>query len=303
MKRVFGWLALPIVALTVLPTLAQPKKPRVVATFLPMYLFTRGIVGKDGQVEVLVPPGSGAHEYQATPANAKAVAQADVVVMNGLGFEEFMAGLLKNAGNKRARVIDASRGIKPMGEKQEKHSHSHSHGGHSHSHSQGNPHVWLDPVLAIQQVSNIRDGLIAADPANAQTYRANATTLINQLQQLDKEFQTRLAPVKGCKFIAFHDAFPYLAKRYGLQQMAVVELPEDALTPKDVQRVKTAAQKFQVKALLSEPGVDDKRLQQIANELKLPVKTLDPLEGGKLEPDYYFQVMRQNLATLESVCK
>ncbi len=299
MKRVFGWLALPMVALTVLPTLAQPKKPRVVATFLPMYLFTRGIVGKDGQVEVLVPPGSGAHEYQATPANAKAVAQADVVVMNGLGFEEFMAGLLKNAGNKRARVIDASRGIKPMGEKQEKH----SHWGHSHSHSQGNPHVWLDPVLAIQQVSNIRDGLIAADPANAQTYRANATTLINQLQQLDKEFQTRLAPVKGCKFIAFHDAFPYLAKRYGLQQMAVVELPEDALTPKDVQRVKTAAQKFQVKALLSEPGVDDKRLQQIASELKLPVKTLDPLEGGKLEPDYYFQVMRQNLATLESVCK
>ncbi len=299
MKRVFGWLALPIVALTVLPTLAQPKKPRVVATFLPMYLFTRGIVGKDGQVEVLVPPGSGAHEYQATPANAKAVAQADVVVMNGLGFEEFMAGLLKNAGNKRARVIDASRGIKPMGEKQEKH----RHGGHAHSHSQGNPHVWLDPVLAIQQVSNIRDGLIAADPANAQTYRANATTLINQLQQLDKEFQTRLAPVKGCKFIAFHDAFPYLAKRYGLQQMAVVELPEDALTPKDVQRVKTAAQKFQVKALLSEPGVDDKRLQKIANELKLPVKTLDPLEGGKLEPDYYFQVMRQSLATLESVCK
>jgi zinc/manganese transport system substrate-binding protein len=299
MKRVFSWLALPIVALTVLPALTQPKKPRVVATFLPMYLFTRGIVGKDGQVEVLVPPGSGAHEYQATPANAKAVAQADVVVMNGLGFEEFMAGLLKNAGNKRARVIDASRGIKPMEEKQEKH----SHGGHSHAHSQGNPHVWLDPVLAIQQVSNIRDGLIAADPANAQTYRANATTLINQLQQLDKEFQTRLAPVKGCKFIAFHDAFPYLAKRYGLQQMAVVELPEDALTPKDVQRVKTAAQKFQVKALLSEPGVDDKRLQQIANELKLPVKTLDPLEGGKLEPDYYFQVMRQNLATLESVCK
>ncbi len=301
MKKLLGWLALPIVALAVLPSVAQTKKPRVVATFLPMYLFTRGVMGDQGQLEVLVPPGSSAHEYQATPANAKAVSQADVVVMNGLDFEEFIEGLIKNAGGKRVKLIDASKGIKPLqtsSKKEEKHSH-----GHSHGHSSGNPHVWLDPVLAVQQVTNIRDGLIAADPANANTYKTNAAALINRLNQLDREFKTRLAPVKGCKFVAFHDAFPYLAKRYGLEQVAVVELPEDALTPKDIQRVKTTAQKFKVRALLSEPGVDDKRLQQIAQEIKLPVKTLDPLESGKLETDYYFQVMQQNLDTLESVCK
>jgi len=293
MLKILRWLALPIVALGALPVPAQVKKPKVVATFLPMYLFTRGVVGKEGQLEVLVPPGSSAHEYQATPANAQSVAKADVVVMNGLDFEEFMEGLIKNAGNKKAKLVDASKGIKPLGDKK----------AEKHSHSGGNPHVWLDPVLAMQQVTNIRDGLVSADPTNAQAYKTNAASFIKQLQQLDGEFKTRLAPVKGCKFIAFHDAFPYLAKRYGLQQEAVVELPEDALTPKDIQRVKTAAQKFKVKGMLSEPGVDDKRLQQIAQELKLPVKTLDPLESGKLEPDYYFQVMRQNLATLESVCK
>ncbi len=258
-------------------------------------------MGNQGQLEVLVPPGTGAHEYQATPANAKSLSQADVVVMNGLDFEEFMEGLLKNTSNKKVKVIDASKGITPLQDaKKEKHSHGHNH---DHSHSGGNPHVWLDPVLAIQQVTNIRNGLVAADPANAETYKANATKMIDRLKELDRQFKTRLAPVKGCKFIAFHDAFPYLAKRYGLEQKAVVQLPEDALKPQDIQRVKSTAQKFQVKALLSEPGVDDKRLQQIAAELKLPVKTLDPLEGGKLEPDYYFQVMTQNLATLESVCK
>ncbi len=301
MKKILGWLTLPILAFTLFPAVAQTKKPKVVATFLPMYLFTRSVMGNQGQLEVLVPPGTGAHEYQATPANAKSLSQADVVVMNGLDFEEFMEGLLKNTSNKKVKVIDASKGITPLQDaKKEKHSHGHNH---DHSHSGGNPHVWLDPVLAIQQVTNIRNGLVAADPANAETYKANATKMIDRLKELDRQFKTRLAPVKGCKFIAFHDAFPYLAKRYGLEQKAVVQLPEDALKPQDIQRVKSTAQKFQVKALLSEPGVDDKRLQQIAAELKLPVKTLDPLEGGKLEPDYYFQVMTQNLATLESVCK
>ncbi|PLS69567.1 MAG: ABC transporter substrate-binding protein [Cyanobacteria bacterium M5B4] len=301
MRKILGWLALPIVALTIFPAVAQTKKPKVVATFLPMYLFTKSVMGNQGQLEVLVPPGTGAHEYQATPANAKSLSQADVVVMNGLDFEEFMEGLLKNNSNKKVKVIDASKGITPLQDKDAK-AEKHSH-GHNHSHSGGNPHVWLDPVLAVQQVTNIRNGLVAADPANGETYKANATKMIDRLQELDRQFKTRLAPVKGCKFIAFHDAFPYLAKRYGLEQKAVVELPEDALKPQDIQRVKSAAQKFQVKALLSEPGVDDKRLQQIAKELKLPVKTLDPLESGKLDPDYYFQVMTQNLATLESVCK
>lgn len=301
MRKILGWLALPIVALTIFPAVAQTKKPKVVATFLPMYLFTKSVMGNQGQLEVLVPPGTGAHEYQATPANAKSLSQADVVVMNGLDFEEFMEGLLKNNSNKKVKVIDASKGITPLQDKDAK-AEKHSH-GHNHSHSGGNPHVWLDPVLAVQQVTNIRNGLVAADPANGETYKANATKMIDRLQELDRQFKTRLAPVKGCKFIAFHDAFPYLAKRYGLEQKAVVELPEDALKPQDIQRVKSAVQKFQVKALLSEPGVDDKRLQQIAKELKLPVKTLDPLESGKLDPDYYFQVMTQNLATLESVCK
>ncbi|MCS6959153.1 MAG: zinc ABC transporter substrate-binding protein [Pseudanabaenaceae cyanobacterium SKYGB_i_bin29] len=296
--------ALGLLALLGFPGWGQSQRPKVVATFLPMYWFTKGVVGDRADVEVLVPPGMSAHEYQATPANARTLAQANVVVMNGLGLEEFMTGLLKNVGKRNLRVIDASKGIQPLKEEGHKHNHGHDHKhGHGHSHSAGNPHVWLDPVLAIQQVNNIRDGLVAADPPNAPVYKTNAANFIKQLQNLDQEFRNRLAPVRGCKFIAFHDAFPYLAKRYGLQQMAVVELPEDVLKPQDIQRVKSAAQKFPVKALLSEPGVDDKRLQQIAQELKLPVRTLDPLERGELQSDYYFRVMRQNLATLEAVCK
>jgi zinc transport system substrate-binding protein len=92
---------------------------------------------------------------------------------------------------------------------------------------------------------------------------------IQQLQQLDKEFQQRLALVKGCNFITFHDAFPYLAQRYGLKQEAIVEIPEDSITPKDIQRVQQAANQYQVKALLTEPGIEDKRIQQISSEYNL----------------------------------
>ncbi|WP_235441086.1 metal ABC transporter solute-binding protein, Zn/Mn family, partial [Limnoraphis robusta] len=248
------------------------------------------------EVEILVPPNVTAHEYQASPSDARKLAQAQILVKNGLGMETFLSGLVANAGNPQLKQIDASQGIQALQEED----HDHDHG---HSHAEGNPHVWLDPILAQKQVANIREGLIAADAGNAQTYRANADAYIKQLQQLDQEFKSRLGSVKGCKFIAFHEAYPYLARRYGIQQMAVLELPEDSISPRDIQRVIAAVKEYDVQALLSEPGVNDSRLQQISNDVGLPVKTLDPIETGSLDPQYYFTAMRKNLKTLEDICK
>ena len=157
--------------------------------------------------------------------------------------------------------------------------------------------------MAQQQVATIRDALIAIDPNNADNYRTNADAYIQQLQQLDNEFQQRLAPVAGCNFITFHDAFPYLAQRYGLQQEAIVEIPEDSITPKDIQRVQQAANQYQVKALLTEPGIEDKRIQQIASDLNIPLEEIDPLESGETDPQYYFQAMRGNLEALARACQ
>lgn len=280
---------------TLAPSAQNQQNTRIIATFLPIYMFTRGVTGDDAQVEILIPPGAEVHDYQATPGNVRELSQADVIVKNGLGMEEFLDQLIANAGNPQLREIDSSQGIETIEEEQGD--------GHGHGHEQGNSHVWLDPVLAQQQVANIRDGLIEADPANAETYRSNAATYIEQLQQLDKEFAQRLASAKGCKFIAFHDAFPYLASRYGLEQMAIVELPEDSITPSDLQRVANAVEEYQAKAIFSEPQVDDKRLQQIASDLNLPVEELDPIESGEADPQYYFQAMEQNLQTLEQACQ
>ncbi|NDJ21383.1 zinc ABC transporter solute-binding protein [Nostoc sp. B(2019)] len=279
----------------------QAGKTKVVTTFLPMFLFAKAVAGNVADVEILVPPGTEVHDYQATPENVKAIATANVLVKNGLGLEEFLEDTVKNAQNPKLTEIDASKGIKPLNEispveetaKEEK----------DHDHATGNPHVWLDPVLAKQQVINIRDGLIASDPENKAAYEANAAAYINELETLNGEFQQTLQKNPSCTFITFHDAFPYLAQRYKLKQVAVVKVPEDQLSPADVQNAVNAVRKYKVKALFSEPGVDNKLLTSLSQDLKLTLRPLDSLETGETDSQYYFKAMRANLQTLETACK
>ncbi len=282
---------------------AQLEKTKVVTTFLPIYLFTKAVAGNIADVEILVPPGTEVHEYQATPENVKAIATANVLVKNGLGLEEFLENTVKNAENSKLTEIDASKGIKPLNEISPVVRTTEEEKDHDHEHAQGNPHVWLDPVLAKQQVTNIRDGLIAADPANKVTYEANAAAYIKKLESLNSEFQQTLQKTPSCTFITFHDAFPYLAQRYNLKQVAVVQIPEDQLSPTDVQNAVNAVKKFKVKALFSEPGVDNKLLTSLSKDLKLNLRTLDSLETGETDPQHYFKAMKANLQTLETACK
>ena len=278
---------------------------KIIATFLPIYIFTKGVAGETEEIEILIPPGTDPHEYQGTPENARSIAQADILVKNGLGLEEFLEKLVDSTGNSQLQKINASQNIEPIEMEEDDDNHNdydHDH-DHDHSHKEGNPHVWLDPVLAQQQVKNIRDGLIKANPNNATTYQANASIYLEKLQRLDQEFKTRLKPFKECKFIVFHDAYPYLAKRYNLQQIAVVELPQDNIKPRDIQRVIEAAKKYQVKGLLAEIGFNDSRMQQIAKDIGLPIKKLDPINSGLLDPEHYFTAMRNNLKSLEEVCQ
>lgn len=283
----------------------QANRIKVVTTFLPVYLFTKAVAGEAAEVEILIKPGTDVHEYQATPNDVRAIATAKVLVKNGLGIEEFLEDTVKNAENPQLIQIDSSKGIKAVGEISpvEKIANNEKGHDHDHAHSNGNPHIWLDPVLAKQQIINIRDGLITADPANKSIYEANATAYIQELEKLDSEFQQTLKQTPNCTFITFHDAFPYIAKRYNLKQVAVVAIPEDQLSPADLQKTVNTVKKYQVKTLFSEPGVDNKLLNSLSQDLKLTLQTLDSLETGQTEPKYYFQAMKTNLQALVNGCK
>jgi zinc/manganese transport system substrate-binding protein len=281
----------------------QLAKTKVVTTFLPVYLFTKAVAGNTADVKILVPPGTDIHEYQATPENIQAIATASVLIKNGLGLEEFLQDTVKNAQNPKLLEIDASKNIQAINEISPVEHTGQKEKDHEHKHTNGNPHIWLDPVLAKQQVLNIRDGLIAADPTNQAIYESNAAAYIKELDNLNNEFQQTLQQTPNCTFITFHDAFPYLAKRYNLNQVAVVEIPEDQLSPTDVQNVVKTVKKYQVKALFSEPGVDNKLLKSLSQDLNLTLHSLDSLETGETDPQYYFTAMRTNLQTLTKACK
>lgn len=281
--------------------IAQPNKQlRVTATFLPVYLFTKAVAGDAAQVTILVKPGTEVHEYQSTPDDVKTLAQTDLVVMNGLGIEAFLDNTIKGAQNAQLKVVNASKGIEAVNQASQvvhplENSQENAHGV--------NPHVWLDPLLAKKQVENIRDGLVAADPKNKAQYEANAAAYVRQLDTLNQNYEKSLKGYRDRTFITFHDAFPYLARRYHLQQVAVVDLPEDQLSPEDVKGTINAVKQFKAKALLSEPGIDNKLLTSLATDLNLTLRPLDSLEAGQQDPQYYFTAMNANLQTLQAAFK
>lgn len=281
------------------------NKVKIMTTFLPTYWFTRAVAGDLAEIEVLVPPGIEIHHYQITPENIRKLALANILVKNGLGLEKFLDDAVKSSENKSLHVIDASRGINPLnpiaplktaGKQYDE----------SHHHTGANPHVWLDPILVIQQVNNIRDGLITVDPKNKSSYQDNASAYIQELLNLHNSFQQRLQNHRiplDCKFITFHDAFPYLAKRYSLKQVVIVELPEEQLSPHDLKKIVDTVKKYQVKALFGEFGIDNKLLNNLAKDLNITLRYLDSLELGDKNPLYYFQGMQANLENLASACK
>lgn len=305
---------------------APPEdKLQIVTTFLPMTDFTQAVAGDRATVTQLLPLNVSPHDYQSKPQDVRRLAEADVLVENGLALESFLAGLVKNADNPDLKIVDASKGISVNTFAAEDSDVDHSATDHSdaehslenqkedsdhdnehddeHSHGKYDPHIWLDPKRAVQQVENIRDALIAADPEGADAYTANAAVYIQKLQSLDSKISTVLKSYSGQSFVTYHDFAYYFAASYGLKVIHLVRVPEDNATPADVQRVIQATKASQLKTLLSEPQQKGSPFAAIAQDLDVQVSVFDPLETSGpegLSPDYYLTVMGQNLDNLQA---
>jgi zinc/manganese transport system substrate-binding protein len=165
-----------------------------------------------------------------------------------------------------------------------------------------NPHIWLDPLRAVQQVEAIRDGLVKADPSCAEGYRRNAAAYTGELKKLNGEIAAQLQPYQGKTFVAFHDFAPYFAQRYGLRAKFLVDVPEVNPSPVDLQRVAAAVKRSQLKALVSEPQEGNRSFNALASDLGVKVVVFDPLETASeqasRDPATYLTVMRRNAADL-----
>ncbi|HIC88567.1 MAG TPA: zinc ABC transporter substrate-binding protein, partial [Anaerolineae bacterium] len=256
----------------------------VVVSILPLEDLVRQVGGKRTDIVVLVPPGTSPHTFEPTPSQVRAVAQADMLVLVGLGLEFWAQDLIESSGNQDLVVVYTSDGIDVIqavsveGEK-----------------PVGNPHVWLDPLNAIIMVNHIRDGLIRVDPNHRAEYEANAKRFTTRLKELDQEVRQTVAGFSHREFVAFHPAWVYFAREYGLEQAAVVErTPGREPSPAEIAEIVTTAKAIGARAIFAEPQFSPKAAQIIAEESGAQVLFLDPL-GSSLEDHSYINLIRYNL--------
>lgn len=278
---------------------ASQDKLKVVASFSILADFAKNVGGDRVDVSMLVGPGGDAHVYTPTPADARNVAAAKLVIVNGLGFEGWLSRLVKAAGNKAA-IITATKGITPRQNKTGDHKHAH---GHSHD-DETDPHAWQSVPNAKIYVANIRDALIAADAAGAETYRANADRYLKKLDELEREVRQAVdtIPADRRKLISTHDAFGYLADSYGIAFIAPQGVStESEATAKDVARIVTQIKAQKIPAVFLENVSDPRLMRRIAQESGAKLGgTLfsDSLTSEKGDAATYIEMIRHNIRTL-----
>jgi zinc/manganese transport system substrate-binding protein len=293
-------LLLLLAAASISPVAAQqsgaPAKLPVIASFSILADLVRAVGGDRVDVVSVIGPDTDAHGFEPTPADAGRVARAKLIVVNGLGFDEWMPRLAKGAAS-RAPVVVASRGIRTMAEP----------AGHAHGHDLAHgsdPHAFGNVANTKIYVAAIRDALVAADPEGRATFEANAVRYSSELDALDREMVAALAPIppERRRVITDHDAFRYFGAAYGLTFVAprTVSRAGD-VSARDVARIVRQIKADRIPAVFLENVADSRLLEQIAREGGAKV-------GGRLYSDAlsapggpaatYLDLMRHNARTL-----
>ena len=267
---------------------SRDGRVRVVATTTVLADLVRQVGGDRVDVVSLVPKGGEVHTFDPTPSDVRQLVEADLVVRNGLGLDDWLAGLAKDAGTKAPIVAlgEDLPGVAYLG-------------GDPAQGAQVNPHLWLDVSYARRYADRIAEHLIAADPAHEADYRAGAARYGAELDALDAETRTRMAaiPERNRTVISFHDAFPYFAAAYGLTiDGTIVESPGQDPSASQVASLVRTIRTKDVRAIFTEVQFSDKLAQAIAGETDaVVVSNLYTDSLGDAPLDSYVAVMRANV--------
>jgi zinc/manganese transport system substrate-binding protein len=281
------WLVALVLATTILPVRAQDRL-NVVASFSIMADFVKNVGGERVSVTSLVGPNGDVHVYTPAPADAKKVADAKLLVINGLGLEGWLPRLLQASGSK-APIVTATRGIAPL-----------KFG------SDADPHAWQSVGNAKIYVANIRDALRAADPADAAIFDGNAQVYQTKLDALDREVRAAIAQIPQArrKVISTHDAFGYFAAAYGIEFIAPLGVStESEASAGDIAGIITQIKAQKIPAVFMENISDPRLIERISAETGAKVGgTLysDSLTDEKGPVPTYIELVRHNIKTLTS---
>ncbi|MGD0662609.1 MAG: metal ABC transporter substrate-binding protein [Syntrophorhabdales bacterium] len=267
-------------------------KLQVVASFYPLYFFSREIGGDKADVTNIVPSGAEPHDYEPTAQDMAKMESCKLVILNGGGLEAWSDSVRKNIDAKSTTIVVAGEGLTTQ---------QVTEGGQTET----DPHVWLAPRLAQKMVERIAQAFEQADPVNKDHYQSNADSLRTKLGDLDAEYRRGLSTCKSRNIITSHAAFGYLAAAYGLNQVSIAGLSPDA---EPSQRQLADIAKFagdnHVNYIFFESLASPKLSQTIATEVGAKTLVLNPIEGLSEEEmsqgKTYFSIMQDNLTNLRT---
>ena len=261
-------------------------KLQIISSFYPLYEFSQNVGDEKVDVTLSVSARVEPHDWEPTIKNVQRMLESDLIVINGIGFENWIDNL--DESGYQGVIVDTSNGIPIKNSGKE--------------HAIGDPHIWLNPVYAKIQVQNIADAFSNSDPDNQQYYQSNAAKYIKELSQLDSKIRNELSDCSR-DFITFHDAFSYFADEYNLNQHAII--PSNTLhgevTAKTLKDIIDTSRELNIKIIFSEEHVNARASEVIAEEIDGTIMTLSTVEV--FSDELYISKMTENLENLkEALC-
>jgi zinc transport system substrate-binding protein len=273
---------------------ANPKL-KVIASFYPLYEFSRNVGGRQAEVSSYIPIGIEPHDWDPSSGDLSNLKESNVFIYNGAGFEPYVEQLIDSGEYENIIFVESTKGIDLI-----KSEHDEEHDPDS----EYDPHVWLDPILVKHQIMMIKDAMIQADSKNAQYYDANANAYNLKLDELDAKIKAGLSNCKKDTFMPFHNSATYFANRYGLKIFALSgTAPESEATANDLKGFIDFVKEHDIKVIFAEDLVDPTLAQVLADEAGVQVMIFSPIEGLSKDDiaagKTYIDKMEENLKNLK----
>ncbi len=283
-------------------------KINILTTIFPLYDFAKQIGGEYVNVKSFIPAGVDPHHYEPSAKEMIELNNANLFIYNGAGYELWVDKAVQNLNQEETKVVNASLGLELLSGN---HDHDDEHATeeeeeHDHEHGDFDPHVWLDPMKAKQQAALILDALIELAPEHKAAFQSNYDRLATELDQLDADYKTAFAKVTKKKVVVAHQAFSYLAHRYGFEQIAVAGLStSNEPSQKEILKLIDVLRENDLKYVAYDSIVESKVAQTVQREANAEAITLNTIENAT-KPQLaagvtYVQFMKENLAVLKKI--
>jgi ABC-type Zn uptake system ZnuABC Zn-binding protein ZnuA len=263
----------------------------VVVTVPVLKDFAEQVGGSHVRVISLLAGSENEHTYSPRPGDLVAVRKARVFIEVGMGLEVWVGALVRNAGNARLLVVTTSKNIARIADR--------ALDSDAHDHAAGNPHVWLDPENARLMVGEIAEAFAEADPVHAGDYRANRDRYAHRIGALEAELADQMRSVTDRRIVVHHPAWPYFAKRFGLDIAGeIITQPGAESSARHMQALVKKILEGHIRVIVSEPQLNQKLPQMLARETGARLIVLTAMPGGLPGTGTYLDMLRYNVMKL-----